>query len=660
MHFTSTRLFCLALSLFVVVGLAGCPAPWFCAPVADFSANVTSGGAPLTLTFTDESQLGGSTETAWYWTFGDGATSTQQNPVHTYTAAGKYRVSLTVNTPGGRSARTRPHYIHVSPSSDETLAEYPISEEVVTTRERTLVSVAPTGIEIEPWEVALYEENGYGQWTYGDGVDLGRMALLEGYVENSGSVTNVARLLHFFSLADVHITDQESPAQLIYMAQFPSGIGANAISLYSGAMPYTVHVLDAAIQTANAIHEQTPLDFGITLGDAVNSAGYNELRWYIDVMDGKNIYPYSGDRDDPVPGPYNDYQDPFKATGLNAEIPWYQVLGNHDQHWMGSKPIDDYLREVYTGENVLQMGNVLLPGGIHARDYYMGVLDGRTEYAEIYGAGPVGDFPEPPRVVADENRRPVSSKEWMSAFLGTSSTPVGHGFTQENVDNDFACYSFEPRSDVPIKVIVLDNTTKPDTPGINPETDVYGYGTLDKKRYDWLVAELEEGTINNKLMIIAAHVPLGVEPAGSPMGWWRESYVTEAAFIAKLQEYPNLMLWIAGHRHRNMITPFESPDPESPEYGFWGVETVSLREFPQQFRTFEILRNSDNTISILATNVDPAVGEGSFAETSRSYAIAAAQLFGVPHDDSINAELVIHLSPQMQALIEDYGMPITD
>jgi metallophosphoesterase (TIGR03768 family) len=659
MYVRPSPFLCLALSLFVVVGLVGCPPSGSRPPVADFSANVTSGVEPLTITFTDESQLGGSTDTAWYWTFGDGASSTQQHPVHTYTAAGTYKVTLLVSTPSGQDIKKRRNYIQVSRSSAEALAEYPISNEVVTTRDATLVEVAPTGMEIDPWDVAKYEENGYGQWSCGEGADLGRIALLDGYVESSASVTNVARLLHFFAITDVHITDKESPAQLIYMAQFESGIGANAISLYSGAMPYTTHVLDAAIQTVNAIHEHTPLDFGISLGDAINSAGYNELRWYIDIMDGRNINPDSGQKDDPLAGPYNDYQDPYKATGLDAAIPWYQVIGNHDQHWMGSKPIDDYLRNAYTGEQVLQMGNVLFPGGINSRDYYMGALDGSTEHAEIYGAGRVEDFSEPPMVAADENRRPLSSREWMIAFFGTASTPVGHGFTQENVDNDFACYSFEPQSNLPIKVISLDNTTKPDTPGIDPEKDIYGYGTLDKKRYDWLISELEEGTINNKLMIIAAHVPIGVEPAGSPTGWWRESYVTEAALIARLQEYPNLILWIAGHRHLNTITPFESPDSERPEYGFWGVETVSLREFPQQFRTFEILRNSDNTISILATNVDPAVGEGSLAETSRSYAIASAQLFDSKYDVSRNAELVKHLSPQMQTIIQDYGTPIT-
>jgi len=659
MRVLSARLFSLALALFVVVALVGCPPPWFRPPVADFSANVTSGVEPLTMTFADGSKHGEWTDTAWYWTFGDGATSTQQNPVHTYTETGFFKVSLTVNTPIGRNTKTRWNYIRVGPSCNKALAEYPISDEVYTTRDETIVALPPTGIEIEPWEVAKYEENGYGQWTYGEGVDLGRMALLDGYVESSESVTNVARLLHFFAFADVHITDKESPAQLIYMAQFESGIGANAISLYSAAMPYTTHVLDAAVQTANALHEQMPLDFGIVLGDAINNASYNELRWFIDVMDGRNINPDSGRKDDPIPGPYNDYQDRYKATGLHPAIPWYQVLGNHDQHWMGSKLIDDYLRNTYTGSYILQMGNVLYPGGINARDYYMGALDGSTVYAEIIGAGRVEDFPKPPRVVADENRRAVSSQEWMSAFRGTTSTPVGHGFTQDNVDNDFACYSFEPKSNVPIKVIVLDNTTNPDTPGLDPEKDIYGYGTLDKERYDWLVSELEEGTINNKLMIVASHVPIGVEPAGSPLGWWRESYVTEPALIAKLKEYPNLILWIAGHRHLNTIVPFESPYSESPEHGFWGVETVSLREFPQQFRTFEVLRNSDNTISILATNVDPAVGEWSLAELSRSYAIAAAQLFGAPHDVSRNAELMVHLSPQMQTAIQGYGAPLS-
>ena len=126
----------------------------------------------------------------------------------------------------------------------------------------------------------------------------------------------------------------------------------------------------------------------------------------------------------------------------------------------------------------------------------------------------------------------------------------------------------------------------------------------------------------------------------------------------------------------NTVKAFISPDPvNSPEKGFWQVETPSLRDFPQQFRTFEIYLNSDYTISILATNVDPAVKEGTPAATSRKYAIAATQIVGTlglstnwnPTKDSTiktmptgsyNAELIKQLSPAMKTKMEKYRASI--
>src|SRR5674476_1461019 len=61
-------------------------------PVADFGSNLVSGYAPLDVQFTDLSQ----NATAWNWDFGDGATSTEQNPNHTYLSAGTYLVNLIV------------------------------------------------------------------------------------------------------------------------------------------------------------------------------------------------------------------------------------------------------------------------------------------------------------------------------------------------------------------------------------------------------------------------------------------------------------------------------------------------------------------------------------------------------------------------------------
>ncbi|MFP3462263.1 PKD domain-containing protein [Arthrobacter globiformis] len=72
-------------------------------PVAAFTATPGSGTAPLTVNFTDNSTAA---PTSWAWTFGDGATSTLQNPSHIYSDAGNYAVKLTVSNSGGSASTT--------------------------------------------------------------------------------------------------------------------------------------------------------------------------------------------------------------------------------------------------------------------------------------------------------------------------------------------------------------------------------------------------------------------------------------------------------------------------------------------------------------------------------------------------------------------------
>ncbi len=120
---------------------------------------------------------------------------------------------------------------------------------------------------------------------------------------------------------------------------------------------------------------------------------------------------------------------------------------------------------------------------------------------------------------------------------------------------------------------------------------------------------------------------------------------------------------MAGHRHLSVVTPFPSTDPDHPENGFWEVETPSLRDFPQQFRTWEILRNTDNTISILTTCVDPVVETNTPAWKSIGYGVGACRLFGIyalddTSSQTYNAELVKQLTPAMQAKIASYGSPL--
>ncbi|MGB9930115.1 MAG: PKD domain-containing protein [Methanosarcina sp.] len=76
----------------------------FKSPVAAFSTSPTSGYAPLTVKFTDKST---GSPASWKWDFGDKTYSTQKNPVHKYTKAGKYTVALEVTNPAGKNKTTK-------------------------------------------------------------------------------------------------------------------------------------------------------------------------------------------------------------------------------------------------------------------------------------------------------------------------------------------------------------------------------------------------------------------------------------------------------------------------------------------------------------------------------------------------------------------------
>ena len=142
-------------------------------------------------------------------------------------------------------------------------------------------------------KVSRYGEFGYGEWTFGSGLPVvERLDLFpQGYVR-PGNLEK-ERLIRFFSFSDIHITDKEAPNQLILFQQIDPASYRNT-SIYSPVMLYTTQVLDAAVQTVNDLHRRDPFDFGLMLGDASNDPMYNEIRWFIDVLDGKVITPSSG------------------------------------------------------------------------------------------------------------------------------------------------------------------------------------------------------------------------------------------------------------------------------------------------------------------------------------------------------------------------------
>ncbi len=90
----------------------------------DFTAIPKTGTPPLTVQFSD---LSSGHPTTWNWSFGDGSSvnATRQNPVHTYTGAGTYTVSLTATNSGGSNLFTRTNYITAtSPTTSPTVGVF--------------------------------------------------------------------------------------------------------------------------------------------------------------------------------------------------------------------------------------------------------------------------------------------------------------------------------------------------------------------------------------------------------------------------------------------------------------------------------------------------------------------------------------------------------
>lgn len=86
-------------------------------PFAGFIANDTSAIVGQSISFTDQST---NSPSSWSWNFGDGATSSLQNPTHSYSSTGTYTVSLTVTNAYGSDTETKTGYIVVTASGNST------------------------------------------------------------------------------------------------------------------------------------------------------------------------------------------------------------------------------------------------------------------------------------------------------------------------------------------------------------------------------------------------------------------------------------------------------------------------------------------------------------------------------------------------------------
>ncbi len=400
-------------------------------------------------------------------------------------------------------------------------------------------------------------------------------------------------LAYFWQISDPQIVDAQSPCRMEAVTRTPYVLA----SAYRAQGIYSTHMFDLHVQTARRISDYSsrPFDFALVTGDVADNAQTNEFDWFDRMMTGGVVEPDSGDRDDPVPGPGNDFTDPYYARGL-GNIPWYVAIGNHDMLYMGFTPITDKHRQACTGDTVVDLFEEFrIVASAQYRDgYNNGFQDASDPDSPVRGFGA--------KTAPDANRMPLSKAESLQKFYNAGGTPAGHGLELDTIAKGWGYYATYPIPGKPIKLITLDTNS-----GSFSEAD------MTPDQYRWLESQLETAKSNRELVILQSHHGTS-QLSGS---------IKASDFRKLVAKYENVIIHITGHGHYN-----DSSVHISNNRGYWEVMLASVVDFPSQSRIFEIVYEGNGIIDIYLTNIEPNAPIGSFADTGVRYA-ATRKFFAV-------------------------------
>ena len=223
-------------------------------------------------------------------------------------------------------------------------------------------------------------------------------------------------------------------------------------------------------------------------------------------------------------------------------MPWLSVFGNHDGLVQGNVPSSPLIAQIATGSTKI----IDLPPGVN-----IGELAGQLVTNDPQGLQTL--FGGPSRqVTADPNRRPLSRAETIAEYFNSTGQPHGHGYTAWNLATRNAYYTFGKGR---VRGIALDT--------VNPFGGAEG--SIDEAQLAWLTEKLKKGSRHyldesghvvrggkhDRLFVIFSHHTIGTMDNNDGPG-----RVLGPAVRDLLLRFPNVVLWVNGHTHRNTVTPY--------------------------------------------------------------------------------------------------------
>ncbi|MEU7060339.1 TIGR03767 family metallophosphoesterase [Streptomyces sp. NPDC046197] len=464
-----------------------------------------------------------------------------------------------------------------------------------------------------------------GYRRLGDGPGWQRVVRGELAAPKPGRAGRRTALAAFVQLTDLHLMDSQHPLRLEYLRS--AGRGA-----WRPQEALTVQGAISLVERVNALRGApatgSPLRFVMTTGDNTDNNAHSELEWFMKVMSGGRISPNTGD-----PRHYEGVQNSglalywqpgsalrdvdkqlgfphlngflaaaireVRSPGLN--LPWYSTVGNHDALPLGCYgPGDPYLAEYAIGGRKLM--SLPEPEARKLRDAIAHATDPRGVQLRDLLKTHARDMRS---VTPDEKRAPYTPADYLKAHLDPAYRgpgPTGHGYSSANLDTGTQYYSFRIADDV--IGVSLDTTD----PGGHYE------GSVGEAQLQWLDRTLRDNR-DSYAVVFSHHTSTSMTNTRPDPGRPGERRLGGFEVVALLSGHRNVLAWVNGHVHKNVITAHSAPGGHS----FWEISTASHVDHPQLARIVELVDNKDGTLSVFTTLVESAAPHRTdFADLSQT------------------------------------------